>query len=176
MSQINKKIAQSLDMEIPEDQEFEADPTNALTTVEPHELTTVENPDLPDMMDIDRSLSEGEKQLEMVIRHGLGQMERLQDSWSDIDPKYRNRFIENVTSATNSTLDAIKFKNELQLKKKELRLKEDLHRKPDSAGGESGSTNNFFIGSREDLLRMFDEGQIEDDTEVIEGKIEDESD
>lgn len=175
MSQINKKIAQSLDMEVPEEQEFESDPTNALTTVEPHELTTVDNADLPDMSDIDRSAAEGEKQLEIVIRHGLGQMERLQDGMAAVDPKYRNRYIENTNQAISVTLDAIKFKNELQLKKKEMRLKESSHRKPDSAGGEGGTTNNFFVGSREELLRMFDD-QPEGDPDVIEGEIEDDSD
>lgn len=156
---LSKKIAESLDMEIPDSDDEEV--SGELVVVEPHELPNVGNPELPDMGDIDHSMAEGEKQLEVLIRHGLGQVERLRDGHLDVDPKYRNRYLETVNQTIGVTLDAIKHKTDLQLKKKDLRMKEDSHRKPDSAGGSGGRQDNFFSGSREDLLKALDGEYVE---------------
>lgn len=144
---INPKIAEALDMEVPEEEET----NTALVVVEPHEVVTVDNPELPDMRDIDIRQLEGEKQLEDVIRSLLGYVEELREDYKTIDPKFRNRHIENTNTALSIVIDALKHKTDFQLKKKDMRMKEKGF-KPNKAGGDT--TNNLFVGDRETLLKM----------------------
>ena len=146
---LNKVIADTLDMDIPEDGETKLPST---VSVEPHEIMILENPNLPDMQDIDHRLLEGEKELDLVIKKTLAVADDMYEDAPNIDPRNRNRFMEIAAQFYGQSLDAIKHKTDLQLKKKQTRLKEaGFEGVKDSAAG--GNVNNFvFSGDREDFL------------------------
>ncbi len=156
---INKTIAESLGMEIPEEEEID----HSLVEIAPHEVPDpIDNPNLPSLADEDRRMLEGEKQLEKLIKLGMNTFTDLDEKRSDIDPKYLSRHIETSSQVFSLTLEAVKHKTDLQLKKKKQKL--------DEAGfegntGKNGSTNNFFIGSREELMKMMDDSIIFDEEE-----------
>ena len=52
---------------------------------------SVDNEDLPSMEDIDKSILEGEKQLESLIQTGMEWIQEMRDTMVDVEPKYRNR-------------------------------------------------------------------------------------
>lgn len=148
---LNPNIAKALDMELPEEPPVED--SAPLVVVEPHEIITLENPNLPDMSDIETKTLEGEKQLELLIERGMGMFSELYEELPEIDPKYRNRHLEITALIMGNTLDAIKHKTEYQIKRKKARLEEA------GFGGakESGGTQiNHFYGSREEVMTMIE--------------------
>ncbi len=157
---INKTIAESLGMEIPEEEEVD----NSLVEIAPHEIPDpIDNPNLPSLAAEDKTMLEGEKQLEKLIKMGMNTFTDLDDKRIEIDPKYLSRHIETTAQIFGLTLDAVKHKTDLQLKKKKQKLSE--------AGFErnltkSGDTNNFFIGSREDLRKMINSGGYAEPDEI----------
>lgn len=152
---LNPNIAKALDMDLPEEPPVED--SAPVISVEPHELITLDNPDLPDMADIETKALEGEKQLEVLIEKGTGMFCELYDELPEIDPKYRNRHLEITALIMGNTLDAIKHKTEFQLKRKKQRMEEA---KFGAGDGGSGSTQiNNFYGSREDILKMIERAE-----------------
>lgn len=150
----NSKIAEALDIELPEEDNPQS--REPMVLVEPHELTVIDNPELPDMTDTERNILEGEKQLEMVIEKGMDMWDELHSDLPNLEPKLRNRHVENMTGLLGQVLDAIKHKTDLQMKKKDVRMKEaDFTKKNrnNAEGGAGGTTNNIFVGSREELLK-----------------------
>ena len=130
-------------------------PTNSsglLTAVE----SNLDNPDLPDMSDIETKTLEGEKQLEMLIEKGMGMFAELYDELPEIDPKYRNRHLEITALIMGNTLDAIKHKTEYQVKRKKQRMEEAGFGKKD--GDTKIGTANFY-GSREELFKMIESAE-----------------
>ena len=152
---INPKFADILDMDMPE----EPADDQPMITVDAHEITVVDNPDLPDMTDIDSRLIEGEKQLEIIISKGISMTQELYEELSSIEPKYRNRHMEITSLVMGNTLDAIKHKTELQMKKKEMRMKEKSYGGKENSGKSGGSTTNNFFGTREDMLKFIREAK-----------------
>lgn len=150
-TKVNNNFADIMDMEPVEQEETMPD-----ITVDAHEIVVVENPDLPDMTDIDGKMVEGEKQLEVLIDKGIKMTRELYDELPKIEPKYRNRHMEITSMVMGTALDAIKHKTELQLKKKEQRLKEKSYAgKPAVKTSDAGSvTNNNYFGNREELMRF----------------------
>ena len=62
---INKTIAESLGMEVPEEEDVD----NSLVEIAPHEIPEpVDNPNLPSLAAEDKRMLEGEKQLEKLIK------------------------------------------------------------------------------------------------------------
>lgn len=149
---LNKNIAEALDMQLPEEEDDESSSSN-MVVVEPHELalTKVDNPDLPDMSDIERRLIEGEKELDEVIQTGMNMVRDLFSEMSAIDPKYRNRHMEVVSMIYGNTINALKQKTDLQVAKKKQRMDEANFRL-DKESGPKNVTANFY-GSQADLLR-----------------------
>lgn len=158
MTRLNKKICETLDLEIPVE---DAECSDVLIVdVEPHEvqLLSVDNPDLPGMDDINHRLLEGEKELDEVINMTLSNAKVIYEELPDIEPKFRSRNQEAWNVTMGLALDAIKHKTDLQNRKKEVRMKEADFKKSGSGTGKNGEpTNNFFFGDRETLRRMFDE-------------------
>ncbi len=158
---INKTIAESLGMEIPKEEEVD----HSLVEIAPHEVPDpVDNPNLPNLADEDLRMLEGEKQLEKLIKLGMNTFTDLDDKRTDIDPKYLSRHIETSSQVFSLTLEAVKHKTDLQLKKKKQKL--------DEAGfeghtGKTGATNNFFVGSREDLRKLINSGGIPETEESL---------
>lgn len=154
---LNKKIAESLDMELPPEEEIKTLPVR----VEPHELpVAIINPDLPSMVDIDVRLLEGEKQLEELIQRATDMLMDQYEKVTEIDPQFRNRHMEIASMFMSTIVDAVKHKTDLQLKKKEQRMKEA---KFSTEGIESGprTINATFIGTREELRKMLDDPKDE---------------
>lgn len=152
---INPNFADILDMDMPE-----GEPTDDLPiAVDAHEIQIVENPDLPDMTDIDSRLLEGEKQLEIVISAGINMTREMYEELAKVEPKYRNRHMEVTSLVMSNTLDAIKHKTETQLKKKEMRMKEKAYTgKEKNLGAGRGASDGFF-GSREELMKLIREAK-----------------
>ena len=164
MTRLNKKICETLDLEIPVE---DAECTDVLIVdVEPHEvkLLSVDNPDLPGMDDINHRLLEGEKELDEVIHMTLGNAKVLYEELPDIEPKYRSRNQEAWNVTMGLALDAIKHKTDLQNRKKEVRMKETDFKKAGASKKGEAPTNNFFFGDRETLINML-EGTMEGDSE-----------
>lgn len=154
---INKKMANILGMDIPEEPT-----TGEVIVVEPHEVVRTENPDLPAMHDIDRKTLQAEKELQEIIDATLGYQRALFDEVGTVEPKYRSRYIEVANGTTALALDAIKTKIKSQEEKKKLRMKEAEFQRP--TGQDSGqTTNNFFFGSREEVMAMINAEPVEDD-------------
>lgn len=150
---INKTIAETLGMEVPE----EVQEDHSLVEVAPHEMPVpVENPNLPDMTDTDHRMAEGEAQLEKLIKAGMNTFTDLDEKRHEIEPKYLSRHIETSSQMFGMTLDAIKHKTELQIKKKKARLEEAEFTGPGDGG--PNTQNNIFVGSREDLMNLLEEG------------------
>jgi hypothetical protein len=142
---INTKMAAILGMELPDE------PATEIIEIAPHEIVVIDNPDLPPMRDIDRKQLQGEHELQRVIDFSLGYQETLFNEIGTIEPKYRSRNIEVANATMSIALDAIKTKLKTQDDKKKMRLKEASFVSPDS--NNAGDTNNnFFFGSREDLI------------------------
>ena len=150
-------MAAILGMDIPE----EAMIAREMITVEPHEIVLVDNPNLPPLHDIERRQLQAEKQLEEVIAFSLGYQRTMFSEVSTIEPKYRSRYIEVANGTLSLALEAIRTK----LKTQDDRRKRRLEEAEFQGGGGQGSgtgTNNFFFGSREDLITILK------DTKVIE--------
>ena len=143
---INKQIAGILGMDIPEEVVMDE-----IISIEPHEIVRVENNDLPPMQDIERKILQGEKELQEVIDASLGYQRQLFDEVSTIEPKYRSRYVEVANGTMHIALDAIKVKLKTQDEKKKQRLKEAEFKRPQNAS-DGETTNNFFFGSREELI------------------------
>jgi len=164
-TRLNANIAAALDMELPEEPPVED--SAPLIVVEPHEVVSVENENLPDMSDIETKVIQGEKQLEQVISKGMGMFTELYDELKSIDPKYRNRHLETTALIMGHTLDAIKHKTGHQIKRKEQRMKEAQFGGPEAGNTKIGTAN--FFGSREDLMKMMNEAEtVEVAPETIE--------
>jgi hypothetical protein len=146
---LNPNIAIALDMELPDEAPIED--SAPMVVVEPHEIITIGNVDLPDMSDIEMRNIQGEKQLEQIISKGMGMFTELYDELGGIDPKYRNRHLETTALIMGHTLDAIKHKTGHQLKRKKQRMEEAGFGKPEK--GTKIGTANFF-GSREELMKV----------------------
>ena len=97
---LNPNIAIALDMDLPD--EIAVEESAPMVIVEPHEIVTVPNEDLPDMTDLEVKVVQGEKQLEQIITKGMGMFTELYDELSGIDPKYRNRHSARVILRHNS--------------------------------------------------------------------------
>lgn len=153
---MNPKMASILGMdEVPEEVT-----SKEVIVVEPHELVDIENPDLPTMHDIERKQLQAEKQLEEVIEFSLGYQRDLFDEVTTVEPKYRSRYIEVANGTMGLALDAIKTKLKTQENRRKQRLDEAEFQRP--TGGKSGETNNnFFFGSREDLLEAMKDADEE---------------
>lgn len=147
---LNPNIAKALDMELPDEAPVEE--SAPLVVVEPHEIITVDNPDLPDMTDLEVKNQEGEKQLEEIINKGHGMFSELYDELPEIEPKYRNRHLEITALIMGNTLDAVKTKLDHQNKRRKQRVDEAGFGKSEQGGPRIGTAN--FFGSREDIMKM----------------------
>lgn len=146
---INRKIAGILGADIPPD-DFSA---SEIVPVEPHELVSVDNPDLPVMHDIHRKQIQADKQLEEIIAASLGYQKKLFADVDSVEPKYRSRFVEVINGTMGIALEAIKTKINAQEKRAKQRLTEAGFKRPDGPTQEApGTVNNFFYGSREELI------------------------
>lgn len=154
---LNPNIAKALDMDLPEEDAIEE--SAPIVVVEPHEIVTVGNADLPDMTDLEVKVVQGEKQLEQIITKGMGMFTELYDELPGIDPKYRNRHLETTALVMGHTLDAIKHKTDHQLKRKKQRMEEAEFGKDESKTN-IGTAN--FYGSREDLMKMMSDATTVD--------------
>ncbi len=154
IQRLNPNIAIALDMELPDEAPIED--SAPMVVVEPHEIITVANSDLPDMSDIETRNVQGEKQLEQIISKGMGMFTELYDELKGVDPKYRNRHLETTALIMGHTLDAIKHKTGHQLKRKTQRMEEAGFGKPDK-GTKIGTAN--FYGSREELMKVINEAE-----------------
>lgn len=146
---LNPNIAKALDMDLPEEDAIEE--SAPVVVVEPHEIVTVANDDLPDMTDLEVKVIQGEKQLEQIITKGMGMFTELYEELPGIDPKYRNRHLETTALVMGHTLDAIKHKTGHQMKRKKQRMEEAEFGVEDTST-KIGTAN--FYGSREDLMKM----------------------
>jgi len=153
---INKNMASILGMDIPEETATE------IVEIPPHEIVTVDNDNLPPMKDIDRKQLQGEYELQKVIDFSLGYQETLFDEIGSIEPKYRSRNIEVANATLGIALDAIKVKLKTQDDKKKMRLKEAEFVAPNKKSDIGDTTNNFYFGSREDLISAM---AVDDDDE-----------
>lgn len=153
---LNPKIAEALDMDLPEE---EVTDDRAMVVVEPHEISLVENEELPDMSDAETRLLEGEKQLEKVIVAGLETYNDLDDTRASVEPKFLSRHIETSGLILGHTLDAIKHKTELQIKKMDMRMKQKGFGVQKQSKVADNQTN-FFVGSREDLIHIM-QGEVD---------------
>lgn len=149
---LNPNIAEALDMELPDNPPVED--SAPLVVVEPHEIVRVDNPDLPDMSDIEVKNLEGEKQLETLIGQGMGMTQELYAELPEIEPKYRNRHLEITAMIMSETRGAIETKLAHQLKRKEQRLKEAGF----GAQKDGGKVTQNFFGSREDIMKLINGG------------------
>ena len=153
---LNPKIAEALDMDVPPEKE---ETSKKLVRVEPHEITLVDNDQLPDMSDAETRLLEAEKQLELVIDAGLGTYNDLDEVRSTVEPRFLSRHIETSSLILGHALDAIKHKTELQIKKMDMRMKQKgfgVQKKQDGPQQQ----NNFFVGSREELRQAL-KGEVQ---------------
>ena len=145
---INPKIANILGMEIPVDEE----PMGEVIIVEPHTIVKVDNPDLPQTHDIDRKMLQAETELQTVIDDSMKYQKELFREVDTVEPKYRSRYVEVANGTMHIALDAIKIKLKTQEEKKKQRLKDASFKRPIDANAPGDTTNNFFFGSREDLI------------------------
>ena len=103
------------------------------------------------MTDIDRRLSEGEKQLEEMITMGRTILKQLHEDELPTTPsKLRRGMFEQMTAMFSQTLDAVKHKTKLQMEKRGQRMEEAAFSKRE-AGGAGGVTNNVFVGTHEQM-------------------------
>lgn len=152
---MNTKIAESLGMTIPDEiQDFDALRSEFATGL--HEITIVDNPDLPKMTDIDLKLLEGEKQLEAFILKAFMQIDTMFKDAGNVSPDKKARYLEIASYIMERTFNAIKHKNEIQLKKKDMRMKEHKHSNEKSLSNPS-TTNNIFVGTREEMRKHLKE-------------------
>jgi len=156
---VHTKVAEALGMAIPEEDQPTDILSQNLVVVEPHEIVSVDNPELPDLTDVEKTRVEALKQLEELIVRG---MVAVKDAFADVpdtEPKYRGRMLEVVSGLFGQVGDLVKFKNELALKTKKSRMEEMNFSKKKSGGGAEGGTaksvTNFFVGNREELLKMY---------------------
>lgn len=157
---INKKMATILGMEVPEDDVK----IGEVVPVEPHEIVTVENPDLPPMYDINRKQLQAEKQLEEVIEFTLGYQRDLFSEVGVVDPKYRARYIEVANATMGIALDAIKTKIKAQENQRKLRMDEAEFRSPGSNKDSPASVTNNFFGTREEIIAVMRDADKSEET------------
>ena len=158
---LNKKIAEALDMELPPEEAINTLPVR----IEPTELPVpINNSDLPSMIDIEVRLLEGEKQLEELIQKASAMLMDQYEMVTEIEPQYRNRHMEIASMFMSTIVDAVKHKNELQIKKKEQRMKEAKF-STETADSGPRTVNNTFFGTREDLRKMLEDDPKDKDSE-----------
>lgn len=149
---INKKIAGILGMDVPEEDDMEC---REVIPVAPHEIVSVDNPDLPPMHDVDRKQLQAEKQLEEIIEFSLGYQKRMFAEVDSVEPKFRSRYVEVANATLGLALDAVKVKITTQENRRKDRLKEAEFQRPGQRK-EASMTNNFFFGNREELINALE--------------------
>jgi hypothetical protein len=149
ISPVNKKIAAILGADIPPDDVVGTE----IVQVEPHEIVGVNNPDLPPLHDIHRKQLQADKQLEEVISAALGYQRTLFETVDSVEPKYRSRYVEVANGTMGIALEAIKTKFKAQELRFKQRLSEAGFKMPAGSSDDApGTVNNFFYGSREELI------------------------
>jgi hypothetical protein len=167
ISPVNRKIAKILGTDIPPDDT----PVGELVVVEPHELIGVENSDLPPLHDIHRKQLQADKQLEEVIAAALGYQKTLFESVDSVEPKYKSRYVEVANGTMGLALEAIKVKFKAQEIRMKQRLAEAGFQRPTTEKPDTpGTVNNFFYGSREELISAM---RVMNEETPVEGPVED---
>lgn len=159
---VNSKIVEALGVESPEENE---DLENSLVKVDPHEINKVNNPNMPDVYDIDEKQVVGDKQLEKVIGMALKEHKDMYSESKSVDPKYRARHVEVANGTLNIALDAIKTKLNTQEKRRQQRMKEAEFGMNGKNIANVRAENIYFNGSREDLLNSLPSIDVESNKE-----------
>lgn len=154
---INSIIANSLGMSMPEIPEGETVPVSHLVEVLPTEVEArrVNNPDLPDMSDMEKAQIEAEVQLERVIALSMHQASEMAKKTVDMEPRFLARTVEVTNDSLKVALDAIKTKLDNAREVEKARMEKVNFKREGAPGGapDQQTTNNFFFhGSREELL------------------------
>ncbi len=161
---LNTTAISALGIDMPEDAQEQSN-LPVPDPIHPSELVIVDNPNLPEMEDIETSLIEGERQLETLIQNGFDMFKALSEERSTIQPNYRNSHLERLIMIFQSTADVVKYKTELQLKKKKARLDDAKFpgrpgSKQESEDGTPAPVTNIFI--QKDIVKMIAEAKLSD--------------
>lgn len=161
---MNSKMISSLGVDLPEEA-VEVSTVPIPEPIDPTSLVVINNPNLPPMEDIETNLVEGERQLESLIQTGLSMIKSMSEENGTLAPNLRNAHTERIVMVFQTTADVIKFKSELQLKKKKSRMDEakfvGLSRSKDEKDGDPQVVNNnLFI--QKDILHALVKARVEE--------------
>lgn len=155
MTKLNKNIANALGMELPDEVNEELE-TNVPALVEPHAIVEVDNPNLPEMSDINERLHEAETQMDQFIDFANKVSHELYDELGSLEPRFRARNIEVMSTIMRQGLDAIKTKTKTQMEKKKSRMDEQKYENNGGGGGSginvSGSNVTVVSGQMHDVM------------------------
>lgn len=169
---LNAKMIAALGVDLPEVAEEESTfPVPA--PIDPSDIVLVDNPNLPEMEDIETNMVEGERQLETLIQNGFEMFRQMSEENSSIQPNYRNSHLEKLIMIFQATADVVKYKTELQLKKKKARLDDaKFPGRPTGSQTETiagpGQVTNIFMSQKDIVKAIQDARQAEQDKRTAE--------
>jgi len=176
---LNTTMISALGIDLPENSEEESN-LPVPEPIHPHDIVLVDNPNLPEMEDIETNLIEGERQLETLIQNGFDMFKALSEERSTIQPNYRNSHLERLIMIFQSTADVVKYKTELQLKKKKSRLEDAKFpgrpgSKQETEDGSPAPITNIYI--QKDIVKAVTEARLQEkDKAEGRGEVENFSD
>lgn len=140
-----KKVTREENVDHPLENLFGIQPLSTVVSVVESES------DLIDHSAFDDKDKEIEKQFESITNLALDGYDAMVSDIEQIEPKYRARSNEVAIQYLNAAMNAVREKAALKKHKDQLRAKPGMKELP------TQTTNNVFIGDRNDVMRMLRE-------------------
>ena len=153
INKIHQKVASALGMAMVEPEETDEE---LVPVPESTELTTVDNPDLPDMTDEMTRLEHAQRQTDFLLDQALPVVEHCLAKSLTMPPIYLGRAIEANAKLLEAVGKLAELKEHTSMKMMELKMKMAVF----SRNKESPSTtitNSTVYLNREELMRTRDE-------------------
>jgi hypothetical protein len=161
LTRIHQKVADILDMDVNE-AEAEEDFDDSLVPVpESHEITLVDNPELPALHEEMLRLEHGERQTEFLLEHGLAAVQQSLTELNLMPPMYKPKAVMAAAELFSAVANLSQHKTDVQLKRIELKLKLAAFSRNKAAS--NNITGNTFIINREELIKAYSETEEGDD-------------
>lgn len=161
---MNKNIANAMGMTEPERATYEVAGNKVESEVLPALRPGANVPALPEMVEDNERIREGDKQVDDVIAQGMVALRETFEEAGDMEPRSKSRAREVGAQIMMATLNAIKHKQDFAVKNKQQRMKEATWG-ADGVTSVSNTQINNIVASRNDIMKLLKEEQANGEEE-----------
>lgn len=168
LDKIHQKVASALGIDVPDEETVEEEEIALVPVPESHEITVIENADLPDMSSELTRIEHADRQMEFLIDVGMPVVEQNLADALRMPPIYRARHVEagaKLLEVMVNLIDA-KHKHNMDLIEKKMKMAQFERSKGGPAAPPNVTGNTFVFGTREELIRAYEQtktGQVNED-------------